>query len=218
MLVVDDHPMVREGTHDILERDPDIDVVGEAADGEEAVALADALRPDVVLMDIGLPGMSGLEATRRIREAHPEINVLALTIHEDDEYVFEMLDAGAAGYLLKDVRNTELVEAVHAVGGGDVILHPGVTGAVLGRLRGAPGRAPPASAGSCREAVSARERAVLVLVADGLENREIAERLGVSARTVEAHLSHVFGKLGVHSRTAAVMAAIRLGVVGVDAT
>ncbi|HEX2849813.1 MAG TPA: response regulator transcription factor [Acidimicrobiales bacterium] len=211
VLVVDDHSLVRQGTHDILERDPCIDVVGEAADGEEAIALVDALLPDVVLMDIGLPGMSGLDATRRIRHDHPEVNVLALTIHDDDEYVIEMLEAGAAGYLLKDVRNAELVQAVLAVGSGEVVLHPAATGAVLGRLRGRP-----AEGDGDAEALSCRERAVLQLVADGLDNRAIADRLDVSLRTVEAHLSHAFRKLGVHSRTGAVVTAMRLGQIGSD--
>lgn len=208
VLIVDDHSLVREGTRAILERDPEIEVVGEAADGEEAVRLVGALDPDVVLMDIGLPGMSGLDATRCIRRGHPKVKVLALTIHDDDEYVFAMLDAGVVGYLLKDVRNGELAQAVRAVGAGAAILHPSVTTTVLARLRA--GGDPPVGR------LSSQESAVLQMVADGMGNRDIADRMGVSARTVEAHLTHVFRKLGVHSRTAAVMVAIRLAMTPAD--
>ena len=210
MLVVDDHSLVREGTRTILERDPRIEVVGEAPDGETAVAMADTLAPDVVLIDIGLSGMTGLEATRRIRQDHPVIKVLALTIHDDAEYVLGMLDAGASGYLLKDVRDHELTEAVHNVGGGGAVLDPAVTASVLGRVRAQ------ASGGPPPDVLTIRESAVLQLVADGMENREIAEWFGVSHRTVETHMTNVFAKLGVRSRTSAVMAALRLGLVAAN--
>lgn len=209
VLVVDDHPLVRRGTSDILDREPAIEVVGEAADGETAVALATALAPDVVLMDVGLPRMSGLEATRAILAARPETKVLVLTIHDEDEYILEMLAAGAAGYLLKDVRDAELVAAVLTVAAGEAVLHPAVTSAVLARLRAQ--RADQAAV----DTLTGRECAILQLVAGGMENRRIGERLGVSPRTVEVHLHQAFRKLGVHSRTEAVVAAIRLGVVRV---
>lgn len=211
VLVVDDHPLVRQGTRDILEREPGIAVVGGAATGEEAVALAEVLRPDVVMMDLGLPGMSGLEATRAIRQAHPEIKVLVLTIHDEEEYVLELLDAGAAGYLLKDVRDAELTAAVVTVAAGEAVLHPKATAVVLARLRARGNRAPDAAC------LSDRETAILQLVADGLENRQIGERLLLSPRTVEVHLHNAFRKLGAHSRTEAAVTAIRLGIVRVEA-
>lgn len=216
VVVVDDHQLVRQGTRDILERDPAIEVVGDAATGEEALTLVGSLCPDVVLMDIGLPGMSGVDATRAICAARPCVKVLALTIHGDDEYVFKMLEAGAAGYLLKDVRDRELIDAVHAVAAGAGVLDPAVTTTVLGRLRaGTAGAAEPTHTA---ETLTCREADILRLVADGMDNREIAAGLGLSPRTVEVHLSHAFRKLGARSRTDAVMAAIRLGVVQVAET
>lgn len=211
VLVVDDHPLVRQGTRDILERDPGIAVVGEAATGEEALALAEVLRPDVVMMDLGLPGMSGLEATRAIRQSHPEIKVLVLTIHDEEEYVLELLDAGAAGYLLKDVRDAELTAAVVTVAAGEAVLHPMATAVVLARLRSRGTAAPDVPC------LSGRETAILQLVAEGLENRQIGERLLLSPRTVEVHLRNAFRKLGAHSRTEAAVVAIRLGIVRMEA-
>jgi len=209
VLVVDDHSLVRQGTRDILERDRGIEVVGEAANGEVAISLAALLQPDVVLMDVGLPGISGLEATRVITESHPEVKVLALTIHDDEEYVLQMLAAGAAGYLLKDVRDAELIAAVHSVASGDAVLDPGVTATVLARLRVKSAPAPPL------ERLTARESTIMQLVARGLENREIAALLSLSPRTVEVHLRHAFRKLGARSRTEAVIKGIRLGLVTV---
>ena len=206
VVVVDDHALVRQGTRDILERVPDIEVVGEAADGEEALRLVDELEPDVVLIDVGLPGMSGVDATRILRRDHPAVSVVALTIHDDDEYVIGMLEAGATGYLLKDVRNAELVHAVLAVGRGESVLHPCVTAAVLGEVRARMGQPQPAAA-----VLSDREAEILELVAEGFDTRAIANTLSVSCRTVESHLSNAFRKLGVHSRAAAILAAMRVG-------
>lgn len=212
ILVVDDHELVRHGTREILEAESGFEVVGEAADGEAAVRLAERLRPDLVLMDVAMPETSGAEATRRILDRCPGAHVVALTIHDDDEYVFEMLAAGASGYLLKDVRDQELVDAVRSVAVGEVVLQPSVTRRVLDRVRSDLGGVP-----SRGERLTERERQVLRLAATDRSNREIAEELEISPRTVEVHLGHVFRKLHVRTRTGAVMEGVRRGLVEVVA-
>lgn len=204
ILIADDHALVREGTRRILEREEDLEVVGEAADGEEAVALAERLAPDVAVIDIGMPRMNGIEATRRIKEEHPEIGVLVLSVHDDDPYVYAILEAGAAGYLLKDVRGAELVEAVRSVRAGEAVLHPAIARKVLGRFR---------TAGGAEDGVPLTEREieVLRLAARGLSNKQIGARLGLSARTVQVHLGRIFRKLRVASRTEAVIHGLRRG-------
>ncbi|GMQ86005.1 MAG: response regulator transcription factor [Acidimicrobiia bacterium] len=200
VLVVDDHTLVRRGTREILERRTEIRVVGEAADGDEAVSLTDRLRPDVVLMDIGMPGLSGVEATREIKARWPDIEVLVLTVHDDDQYLFEAIRAGASGYLLKDVHDYELIDAVLTVAEGGVVLQPAMTRRLVAELRNRGGtlNEPPPTC-----PLTDRELEVLRLVAKGLSNREVGERLGLSARTVETHLTHVYRKLGASSRTEA---------------
>jgi DNA-binding NarL/FixJ family response regulator len=205
ILIADDHALVREGTRRILEREEDLEVVGEAADGEEAVALAGRLVPDVAVIDIGMPGMNGIEATRRIKEEHPEIGVLVLTVHDDDPYVYAILEAGAAGYLLKDIRGSELVDAVRSVRAGEAVLHPAIARKVLGRFRAAGG----AEEGGVP--LTRREIEVLRLAARGLSNKQIGARLGLSARTVQVHLGRIFRKLRVASRTEAVIHGLRRG-------
>ncbi len=205
ILIADDHALVREGTRRILEREEDLEVVGEAADGEEAVALAGRLAPDVAVIDIGMPRVNGIEATRRIKEEHPEIGVLVLTVHDDDPYVYAILEAGAAGYLLKDVRGSELVEAVRSVRAGEAVLHPAIARKVLGRFRAAAG----ADEGGVP--LTEREVEVLRLAARGLSNKQIGARLGLSARTVQVHLGRIFRKLRVASRTEAVIHGLRRG-------
>lgn len=210
ILIADDHALVREGTRQILEREDDLEVVGEAADGEEAVALADSLGPDVAIVDVGMPKINGVEATRRIKAEHPEIGVLVLTVHDDEAYVHAILEAGAAGYLLKDIRGPQLVEAVRSIGSGEAVLHPSIARKVIGRLRGegVPG-GPPAG-------LTERESQVLLLAARGKSNREIGAELGLSGRTVQVHLARVFRKLGVTSRTEAVIKGVRLGVISLE--
>jgi DNA-binding NarL/FixJ family response regulator len=206
VLIADDHALVREGTREILAREPDLAVVGEARDGEEAVALAAELLPDVVIVDIGMPHLNGIEATRRIKAGHPEIGVLVLTMHDDDGYLFAILEAGAAGYLLKDCHGAEVVAAVRSIRAGEAVLHPAVTAKVLARLRrGESARRPEESA------LSARERQVLRLAAAGMGNQQIAAELVLSPRTVQAHLSNVFAKLQVASRTEAIVHGLRRG-------
>lgn len=210
ILIADDHALVREGTRRILEREDDLEVVGEAADGEEAVALADSLRPDVAIVDIGMPRATGVEATRRIKAQHPEIGVLVLTVHDDDAYVHAILGAGAAGYLLKDVHGAQLVEAVRSIRSGEAVLHPSIARKVIGRLRGE------AIPGGLASPLTDRETQILSLAARGKSNNEIGAELGLSGRTVQAHLAHVFRKLAVASRTEAVIKGVRLGVIGLE--
>lgn len=211
VLIADDHALVRDGTRELLDREDDIDVVGEAADGETAVERAVALAPDVVLMDIGMPVLNGVEATRRIKRELPGTAVLVLTVHDEDAYVFAVLEAGAAGYLLKDVPAEEVVRAVRAVTAGESVLHPSVTEKVLQRFRGG-GTAAPSGALD----LSDRELEVLRTAASGRSNKEVAAELGISPRTVQEHLRNVFRKLDAASRTEAVITALRLGVIDLE--
>ena len=210
VLVADDHTIVRSGVLLLLQAEPDIEVVGEAADGEEAVALVDAVHPDVAVLDVAMPRVDGLEASQRIKERHPDVAVLALTIHDDDEYVVALLEAGASGYMLKDADTEELANAIRAVSGGNGVLHPGVVRAVLDRVK------PERDAAVTDSPLSDRELEVLKLTAEGLSNKEIGERLGVSIWTVQTHLAHVFEKLGTRSRTQAVVRGLRAGWLCLD--
>lgn len=213
VLLVDDHALVREGTRELLEGQPDIKVVGEAADGEEAVRLAASLRPMVVTMDVSMPRMNGIEATARIKRVCPGTAVLALTAYDDDPYVFALLDAGAAGYLLKSARGTELIAAIRAVASGESVLDPSITARVVKR----------ALSGhrcTCLESskppLSNREMEVLRLAAAGLSNKQIGGKLGISARTVQVHLYKIFAKLNVASRTEAVVTAAKKGWIDIN--
>lgn len=209
VLLVDDHAVVREGTSELLNRQPDIEVVDEAGDGQTAVEMAARQMPDVVLMDIGLPVLDGIAATRQIKAARPTVAVLALTAHDEDQYVFALLEAGAAGYLLKTVRGKELVEAVRAVHRGEAVLHPTVAKKVLGRFAARPLEQKAEAAGPVIENLSERELEVLRLAGKGLSNKEIADRLVLSPRTVQAHFANIFGKLQVGSRTEAVLQGLK---------
>jgi DNA-binding NarL/FixJ family response regulator len=213
VVIADDHAVVREGTRRILEQEPDIMVVADVGDGEEAVRAAGALQPDVVLMDISMPKIDGVEATRRIKAEHPRIAILVLTAYDDDQFVFGLLEAGAAGYLLKSIRGQELVDAVRAVYAGESVLHPTVARKVLNRFV-----APPLGRESRGQSdiISGREMDILRLAASGLGNKDIADRLCISVRTVQGHLGHIFNKLQVGSRTEAVVRALREGWVTLD--
>ena len=214
VIIAEDHAVVREGTRQLLEREDDIEVAGEAPNGAEAVALAERVNPDVAIMDISMPVMGGIEATKRIKESRPATAVLILTAYDDDQYVFALLGAGAAGYLLKDVPSAEVVRAVRAVHAGEPVLHPAIARKVLARF------APEGQMDqSMREDVALlteRERDILRLAACGMSNARIADHLAVSVRTVQAHLTHVFDKLCVGSRTEAVIVGLRRGVLRLE--
>jgi len=213
VLVVDDQGLVRAGFRMILEAQPDIEVVGEAADGLDAVAAARRLRPDVVLMDIRMPRLDGLEATRRLAGpgvADP-VRVLMLTTFDLDEYVFEALRAGASGFLLKDLPREDLVAAVRVVAAGDALLAPQVTRRLIEEFARRPG--PGAAAPGTLDALTARERETLGLLARGLTNAEIAAALYVSEHTVKTHVGNVLAKLGLRDRIHAVILAYEIGLV-----
>ena len=202
--MADDHAVIRAGMRHLLEGYPDFEVVGEAADGLEALAEAQDLGPQVILMDMRMPGMNGLEALRQLRASNPDLRILMLSAYEQDEDVLESLKAGASGYLLKDMAPDELAQAIRAVAQGETLLAPGLTGKLVERL----GR-PPADPAS---QLTAREAEVLRALANGLRNKEIARQLQVSERTVTFHLAHVYQKLGVNSRTEALSRALELGL------
>lgn len=208
MLIADDHPLVREALHRALESEGDMEVVGEASDGEETVKLASQLKPDVVVMDIVMPKLNGIEATRKIKEIAPDIAILILTAYDDDEYVLGLLDAGAAGYLLKSARGRDLAGAIRAVESGESVLHPKIIAKLLKRVMVAPVEQHKAS-----ELLSERESEVLRLVALGMSNKEIAEELFLSERTIKAHLTNIFNKLNVASRSEAIVKGLQCGLV-----
>lgn len=214
VIIADDHAVVRDGIRRILDDESDIEVVGEATDGEEAVRKALQERPDVVIMDISMPGASGLEATRRIRATDASIQVLGLTVHESPDYFFSMLEAGAAGYLLKkDATSAELTEAIRSVHHASVYMHPTVAKWLikdrLGDLKRAQG-------GGTITGLTAREEEILRLVADGLLNKEIAERLHLSPATVQTHRANLMQKLDLHSRADLVKYALRRGLIQLE--
>lgn len=205
LIVADDHPVVREGLRAVLDAEPGVEVVGEAADGREVLDLVASHQPDLVLMDLQMPEMDGVAATRRIRRHHDGVNVLILTTYDTDADISRAVEAGATGYLLKDASREDLVEAIRVAARGESVLSPRVASRVLGRMR-----AP------AEEALSTREVEVLLEVADGLSNKEIGRTLHISEATVKTHLLHIFAKLGVEDRTAAVTVALERGIIRLD--
>ena len=207
VILADDHAVVRKGIREFLEEENDIVVVAEAADGGQAVDLVAQHEPDVAVLDIQMPGVGGIEATRRIRAGQPGVRVLVLTAYDDDPYIFALLQAGASGYILKTAGSRELVQAVRAVHRGESALDPAVAQKVVQQLT--TGR--PLGAQATVEALTERELDVLRLAAKGLTNKAIGQALDISDRTVQGHLANVYGKLGVGSRTEAVTEALKLG-------
>ncbi len=204
LLIADDHPVVRNGLRGIFTGDPEFEVLGEASNGREAVTLALARKPDVVLMDLRMPGTDGVSAIRELSAASPETHVLVLTTYGDDSDVLAAIDAGATGYLLKDAPREELLRGVRAASRGESVLSPSVAATLLGRVRAPQPETP----------LSPRELEVLRLIARGATNREAAKQLFISEATVKTHLIHVYAKLGVNDRAAAVAAGYERGLLG----
>jgi len=213
VLIADDHVIVREGLRTLLEAQPDIEVVGEATSGEEAVSKAKAIKPDIVLMDISMPGMNGLEATRQIREHSPEVKILALTMHEGDEYFFKILEAGASGYFIKGGSSSELISALQAVWQGHVFLYPTMATKLVSDYMQ---RVRSGQAKESYDGLTNREREILKLIAEGYSNQEIAKRLVLSPSTVQTHRANIMSKLQLHSRTELVKYAIQHGFITLD--
>jgi DNA-binding NarL/FixJ family response regulator len=219
ILLADDHALVREGTRRLLETEGDIEVVGEAASGEEAIEAVRRLRPDIAIVDIAMPGIGGIAATRAIKEDCPGTAVLILSAYDDEPYLMALLDAGAAGFLLKTVHGQELLRVVRAVARGESVLQPSLAEKAMRRLstNDNPGeRLTPER--RLAERLSEREFDVLRLAARGLPNKEIAQRLGLSVRTVHSHLANIFLKMQVGSRTEAVLLALRQGLISLQET
>lgn len=212
ILLADDHVMLRQGTMALLQREEDIEVIGQASDGRQAVDLAHDLQPDIVIMDIRMPQLSGVEATRQIRESLPEVQVLVLTAHDDDQYIFSLLEAGASGYLLKTAPVSELAKAIRQVQSGESPLSPSIARKIVVRMSNKDTESSHATQEDASpNDLTSREMEVLKLLAQGMNNRAIAENMSVSERTVHAHLSNIFTKMGVSSRLEAVLLAIRRG-------
>lgn len=213
VLLADDHALVREGTRRLLETENDVEVVAEAASGEEAVEATKRLHPDIAIMDIAMPGMGGIEATRAIKVSCPETAVLVLSAYDDEPYLMKLLEVGAAGFLLKSVHGRELISAIRAVSRGESVLQPSISEKIMLRMS-----SQIEAQQSMTDLLSEREFEVLRLAARGLPNKEIARRLGLSIRTVHSHLANIFMKMQVGSRTEAVLLALRQGVISLQDT
>jgi len=210
VLVVDDHAIVRDGVRLILEAQPDIEVVGEASDGEEALDKVRRLSPGVVVMDIAMPGMNGLDATKAIKREMPSVQVLALTMHADHEYFFEVLNAGASGYVVKGGSSADLLAAIRAVSEGGVYIHPSVAKNLVSDFLK---RMDPGEEKARYDGLSDRERQVLTLIAEGKTSQQIAEDLFLSVNTVQTHRAHIMEKLQLHNRTELIRYALRRGLI-----
>lgn len=213
VLIADDHFVVRQGTRNLLEQEPDIKVVGEASDGAEAIKMAVELKPDIVLMDISMPVVDGIEATRQIKTKCPEVNILILSAYDDDQFIYKLLQAGAAGYILKNVHGHELIAVVRAVYHGESVLHPAIARKVMSRFTSSSIN-PPAQ--TSVEELTARESELLKLITRGLSNKEVAAEMKLSIRTVQGNVQELFKKLGANSRTEAVINALKKKLVTLE--
>jgi NarL family two-component system response regulator LiaR len=213
ILIADDHAMLREGMRNLLSQEKDFDVVGEAANGEEAVRLAKELKPDIVIMDVVMPKLDGLEATKQVRQESPATALLILTAYSDIRYIIGLLEAGAAGYLLKNAPGRDVVKAIRAVRSGESVLDPEVTRKLVQRLaslsRGSDEREPGGQ-------LTSREMEILKWAARGMSNKEMSEKLFISLRTVKAHMTNIFNKLGCSSRTDAIIKGLKQGYIALD--
>lgn len=210
LLLVDDHEVVRSGLRMLLENEADLVIVGEASTGGGALEMVEALAPDVVIMDITLPDISGIDATRRIKEAHPDVAIVALTIHEDQQYFFEMLQAGACGYVPKRAAPDDLITAIRAAHRGETYIYPSLAKLLVGDFLARSGEE---GAKETMNGLTPRESEVLSLLAEGKTNDEIADILTISVHTVARHRENLMGKLGLHSRSELVKYAIRKGLI-----
>jgi len=213
VILADDHPLIRKAIKSILDEQDDIDVVAEVGDGEGAIRLAAELYPDVVIMDISMPNMNGLEATRQIKVKCPDVAVLVLTVHSDNEHVFRIFEAGAAGYLTKSAFGDEVAQAVRAVVAGDAVLSPPILKQIL---KHAFKYSVKPIASDVGEKLTTRESDIFRLVARGMSNKDIANQLGISLRTVKGYLGNIFSKLEVNSRTEAVIKGFRSGIITLE--
>ncbi|HEY8686636.1 MAG TPA: response regulator transcription factor [Chloroflexota bacterium] len=212
VILIDDHTVLRDGLKLLLSLEPDLEVVGEAANGLAGIQTALDTRPDVVVTDVGLPDVDGVEVTRRLRELLPESRVLVLTVHDEDTYVFTLIQAGASGYLLKNAAGNDLVDAIRAVAAGKPWLQPEIAQRLMNVTSGASQQRPVEAEQDLIEPLTAREIVVLKLLAGAASNREIATNLTISTRTVETHLANIYGKLSVRGRTEAMLWAIHAGM------
>jgi two-component system response regulator NreC len=213
VLIVDDHDIVRAGIRMLLDAQPDMAVIGEASNGKEAIEMVSSMEPDVVLMDISMPGMTGIEATRAIKQTNSRVEIVGLTMHAEDRYFFQLLQAGASGYVVKGAAPHELLDAVRAASRGEAYIHPSLQRKLIGDYVS---RAEGNDQGSMLEGLTERELEVLRLIVDGLTSREIAESLVISPNTVERHRQNIMAKLGLHNRAELVRYAISKGLVEVD--
>jgi DNA-binding NarL/FixJ family response regulator len=213
ILIADDHPMMREALRNILTRQDGFTIVGEASNGNEAAEMADKLQPNIVVMDISMPGLNGLEATRQIKSSHPEIAILILTVHDDSEHILGLLEAGAEGYLTKDAFEAEIVQAIRAVLAGDAVYSPKVSKQIL--RHAFQYKTKPLQIGNV-EKFTGREMEILKMVANGLANKDIARKMDLSEYTIKGYLVNIFSKLKVKSRTEAIITCLRAGIISLD--
>jgi two-component system response regulator DegU len=207
VLIVDDHKLVREGLKAVFDQGDEVDVIGEAGSGEEAIEMVDKINPDVILMDISMPGMNGIKATKLIRDSHPDAKIVILTMLDQEGYVYEAIKAGATGYMLKSTSSDELVNAIQTVNEGKALLHPDATAQLLKEF------VQLANNKAKDYGLSNREMEVLQLLSEGKTNKEIAKALWISEQTVKTHVAHIFDKLGTSDRTETVARALRSGLV-----